>query len=363
MADEIWHDLQHMVLGRDDPELLVPHQVYTSVVASNRLSLIGRPLNTHAQNLRRILSALPRSWGRGMAARVHGRILDGQCVQFRFRSESDLVSVIRRAPWLYNHWFVALQRWVDFPGPDFLTFIDLWVQVRGIPPPYVSELSVRFIAHTLGPVIEVDFNEITSTQIAFIRVKVRISITDRLRFFRRVRFESREEAMIGFEYERLQRICTNCCRINHDVAHCPYLVPQAAPNNEENEDNNDADVLVVPVWNEGAGSNNPTPPPPLENQSSSSSSEISSYSPISQPPNPASPLLDLNQMVEEHRPIRFDTSSSSSSRGVHTKARYEIGESSKRKKDKQVDLNFERNTRRCRQDHGIRFYPVSGQPP
>ncbi|EFH54226.1 hypothetical protein ARALYDRAFT_323966 [Arabidopsis lyrata subsp. lyrata] len=327
MADEIWHDLQHMVLGRDDPELLVPHQVYTSVVASNRLSLIGRPLNTHAQNLRRILSALPRSWGRGMAARVHGRILDGQCVQFRFRSESDLVSVIRRAPWLYNHWFVALQRWVDFPGPDFLTFIDLWVQVRGIPPPYVSELSVRFIAHTLGPVIEVDFNEITSTQIAFIRVKVRISITDRLRFFRRVRFESREEAMI------------------------------------ENEDNNDADVLVVPVWNEGAGSNNPTPPPPLENQSSSSSSEISSYSPISQPPNPASPLLDLNQMVEEHRPIRFDTSSSSSSRGVHTKARYEIGESSKRKKDKQVDLNFERNTRRCRQDHGIRFYPVSGQPP
>ncbi|CAL9246700.1 unnamed protein product [Arabidopsis halleri] len=327
MADEIWHDLQHMVLGRDDPELFVPHQVYTSVVASNRLRLIGRPLNTHAQNLRRILSALPRSWGRGMAARVHGRILDGQCVQFRFRSESDLVSVIRRAPWLYNHWFVALQRWVDFPGPDFLTFIDLWVQVRGIPPPYVSELSVRFIAHTLGPVIEVDFNEITSTQIAFIRVKVRISITDRLRFFRRVRFESREGAMI------------------------------------ENEDNNDSDVLVVPVWNEGDGSNNPTPPPPLENQSSSSSSEIFSYSPISQPPNPASTLLDLNQMVEEHRPIRFDTSSSSSSRGVHTKARYEIGESSKRKKDKQMDLNFERNTRRCRQDHGIRFYPVSGQPP
>ncbi|KAG7548072.1 Zinc knuckle CX2CX4HX4C [Arabidopsis suecica] len=166
--------------------------------------------------------------------------------------------------------------------------------------------------------------------------------------------------MIGFEYERLRRICTNCCRINHDVTHCPYLVPQVVPNNEDN----DSDVLVVPVWEEGAGSNNPTPPPPLpENQSSSSSSDISSYRPISQPPNPASPDLDLNEFVEEHQPIRFSTTSSSSHGGVHAKVRYEIGESSKSKKDKQIDLNSDRNTRRCRQDHGIMFYPVSGQPP
>jgi len=61
MADEIWHDLQYMVLGRDDPELFVPQTAYASVVASNRLSLIGRPLNTHAQHLRRVLRALPRS--------------------------------------------------------------------------------------------------------------------------------------------------------------------------------------------------------------------------------------------------------------------------------------------------------------
>ncbi|CAL9220057.1 unnamed protein product [Arabidopsis halleri] len=255
MADEIWQDLQHMVLGRDDPELFVPQVVYASVVASNRLSLIGRPLNLQAQNLRRVISALPRTWGRGMVARVHGRILDGQ----------------------------------------------------GIPPPYVSELSVRFIAHTLGPVIEVDFNEITSTQIAFIRVK-------------------------------------------------------AAPNNEDNDDN-DEEVLEVHVWEEEAGSNIPTPPPHLETQSSSSSSDISSYRPISQPPNPASSDLDLNQFVEEQQPIRFSTSSSSSRNGANAKARYEIGESSKRKKEKLIDLNFERNTRRCRQEHGIRFYPVEGQPP
>ena len=296
MADEIWQDIQYMVLGRDDPELFVPQAAYASVVAGNRLSLITRPLNSHAQHLRRVLRALPRSWG--MASRVHGRIIDDRCIQFRFRSGLDLASVMLRGPWLFNQWFVALQRWEDFSRADFLTYIDLWVQVRGIPVLYVSSMIVRFITSTLGPIMGLDFDDETSSQIAFIRVKVRISISDRLRFFRRVRFESREEAMIGFEYERLHKICSNCCRITHDVDHCPYLAPQGNYHNEaipvaENE----AEVLVVPVWAEDEGSNNPTPPP-LVNHSSSSA--ISSHRPISQPPNPASPIFDLNEPAEEH---------------------------------------------------------------
>ena len=91
-----------------------------------------------------------------------------------------------RGPWLFNQWFVALQRWEDFPRADFLTYIDLWVQVRGIPVLYVSSMTVRFITSTLGPIMGLDFDDETSSQIAFIRVKVRISISDQLRFFRRV---------------------------------------------------------------------------------------------------------------------------------------------------------------------------------
>jgi len=164
-------------------------------------------------------------------------------------------------------------------------------------------MTVRFIDSTLGPVMGVDFNEETSTQIAFIRVKVRISITDRLRFFRRVRFESREGAMIGFEYEQLRRICSNCCRINHDVDHCPFLAPQGQQNHAAAPAVDDeADVLMVPVWDEGEGSNNPTPPP-LVNRSSSS--DISSHRPISQPPTPASPGLDLNEPALDHHQSRL----------------------------------------------------------
>lgn len=124
---------------------------------------------------------MPRIWG--LSSRVHGRILDDQVVQFLFQSESDIDSVLRRALWFYNNWFVALQRWEDFPDTEFLTYIDLWVQIRVIPLPYVSYNTARFIASTLGEVKDLDFDEDTSTQISFIRVKVRLGITDRFRFF------------------------------------------------------------------------------------------------------------------------------------------------------------------------------------
>ena len=271
-----------------------------------------------------------------------------------------------RGPWLFNQWFVALQRWEDFPRADFLTYIDLWVQVRGIPVLYVSSMTVRFITSTLGPIMGLDFDDETSSQIAFIRVKVRISISDQLRFFRRVRFESREEAMIGFEYERLHRICSNCCRITHDVDHCPYLAPQGNDHNEaipvaENE------AEVLPVWAEDEGSNNPTPPPPAYH---SSSSAISSHRPISQPPSPASPIFDLNEPAEEHHQSCIPTLSpkslsdeSTTPSALHNKGRYEIGEGSKRRKGKQLAITPAKKKKQYRKDYGVWFYTDSDNTP
>ncbi|KAG7571788.1 hypothetical protein ISN44_As09g002000 [Arabidopsis suecica] len=125
-------------------------------------------------------------------------------------------------------------------------------------------------------------------------------------------------------------------------------------------------------------------------ESSSDSSDISSYSPISQPSppaSPASPALHDNEFNVPPLPTKSaflrSTSppDSSSEAQIRGKAKYvigksskrkkdkkidlnyEIGESSKRKKDKEIDLNSERNTRRCHNDHGVRFYPVDGQLP
>jgi len=56
--------------------------------------------------------------------------------------------------------------------------------------PYVCVETVSDIAHDLGHIIHIDFHEATTNQIAYIRVRVRFGINDRLRFFQRIRFDS-----------------------------------------------------------------------------------------------------------------------------------------------------------------------------
>lgn len=41
MANEIWEGIQHLDLGRQDPELLIPRQAYAHILAHNRLSLLA----------------------------------------------------------------------------------------------------------------------------------------------------------------------------------------------------------------------------------------------------------------------------------------------------------------------------------
>ncbi|CAL9226107.1 unnamed protein product [Arabidopsis halleri] len=142
---ELWDELQCLALGRDDPAIVIPRGVYA-------------------------------------VARVHGRVLDASCVQFLFQSEADLIGIQRREPLIFNNWLVATQRWVDFPPVDFLTTIDLWVQIRGIPLPYVCVGTITMVAERLGEIILVEFQEATTTQIAFVRVRIRFGITDSLRF-------------------------------------------------------------------------------------------------------------------------------------------------------------------------------------
>lgn len=118
---------------------------------------------------------------------------------------------------------MAFQRWEFIPEFDFLTTLDIWVQIRGIPLPYVSDETIRAIAESLGEVIEMGFQASTATQIACFRVRIRIGINNRIRFYRRVRFQSGETTMISFRYENLRRICSNCSCITQHSSHCPFL--------------------------------------------------------------------------------------------------------------------------------------------
>ncbi|KAL9858812.1 hypothetical protein AtNW77_Chr1g0040601 [Arabidopsis thaliana] len=165
--------LKFGLLGREDPALFFPHAAYATVKSWNRLSLIARPLNLCSQNLNVVIAALPRSWG--LTSRVYERVLYTTFVQFLFQSE----------------------RWEINLAFEFLSNIDLWVQMRGIPLLYICEETVVEIAQGLGEIISLDFHDDTATQIAYIRT-----------------------TLISFQYERLRRICSSCFRLTHHRNFC-----------------------------------------------------------------------------------------------------------------------------------------------
>ncbi|KAL9308672.1 hypothetical protein AtEden1_Chr1g0042981 [Arabidopsis thaliana] len=129
----------------------------------------------------------------------------------------------------------------------------------------------------------------------------------------------------------------------------------------------ESEVMVIPERHDGEGSNSLNR---WDQEINSQNSNISTYSPLHD-----FPVVSWNFYTAGNLPHRFSSSSNSSTPIASasflaasgwrptTRPTYEFGESSKRKKGKQVWEDPERNIRQRRMELGIRFYLVDGEAP
>lgn len=108
MADNLRRALQNIDLGIEDAPFSLPATIVQQAATTNQFCLIGRPLMPRKQNLRQILSTLPRSWG--LVGFVRGRIVEQRRFQFIFPSEESLEIVLRRGPWAFADRMLVFQR-------------------------------------------------------------------------------------------------------------------------------------------------------------------------------------------------------------------------------------------------------------
>ena len=109
MTDNIRRQLQEIALGIEEEAINLPIELCEEAISETQFSLIVKPVNPRKQNLRALLNALPRLWGVG--DEVSGRILENMKIQFLFRSEESMGSVLRRGLWSFNEWMCVTQRW------------------------------------------------------------------------------------------------------------------------------------------------------------------------------------------------------------------------------------------------------------
>lgn len=116
----------------------------------------------------------------------------------------------------------------------YLSMVNFWVQIHGLPLEIVDEENARSIGCKLGEVLEV--NDIEEHK-SFIRLRIRFSASQLLEPGFNFSRDNGDSLWIGFKYECLSSFCVHCGLLDHTIRAC-YQNP-AHPQNyaltEKNE--------------------------------------------------------------------------------------------------------------------------------
>ncbi|KAG7543502.1 hypothetical protein ISN45_Aa07g034130 [Arabidopsis thaliana x Arabidopsis arenosa] len=131
MADQdLWVTLQHLNLGSERTPLRLSSEATNQRDAEHRLSLIVKGLHS-SQNPAGIKVMMPKIWK--LEGRITSRINEDGSVQFFFKQEHQLLTILDNGPWTYKDWLVVVDRWTRRTYPDYLRIIRFWVKILNLP--------------------------------------------------------------------------------------------------------------------------------------------------------------------------------------------------------------------------------------
>ena len=135
---------------------------------------------------------------------------------FIFENKSDVERVLRNEPWSFDKHVIVLQYFnktlplcdVVFKGTVF------WVQVHDIPITYMNQATAKELCASIGEVMRMPVGSTLGGQ-GFMRVRVRVDVTQPLCCGRVVTLENGEQLWVTFKYERLPILCYWCGCLDH----------------------------------------------------------------------------------------------------------------------------------------------------
>lgn len=216
-----------MALSLEEEEeapFVMPELPGFSSAEENKLSLIGRLLNPQCQKMSSLIMKMPRVWQK--EGRVRGIALSQERFQFIFQNEFDLLDVLERGVHTFNEWVIVVERWVENPPEDYLQFIPIWVQISNIPVNCYTTGALTALGDLVGKTVVVAFDPTKPVTQDFIRVQVKFNVANPLKRSRVISLKGGVSATILFHYEKIQKRCFTCQRLNHEKDFCPIEIRQ-----------------------------------------------------------------------------------------------------------------------------------------
>ncbi|KAJ4894041.1 hypothetical protein Rs2_20835 [Raphanus sativus] len=184
----------------------------TYLTHKHSLTLIGKVTNPSAQKVWALIAFFTDHWK--TERKPVGADLGQGMFQFQFELESDLISVQEKRPYHYLCWMVILQRWEPTTSPHFPCLIPLWIKVQGIHVHLWTEDTIRRLDKDIGIFEEADITSLV--------VRMRVQINGRLPLIKQsvIEYKGGNEVTAHFVYEKLERHCSVCNRLDHEVRDC-----------------------------------------------------------------------------------------------------------------------------------------------
>lgn len=196
-------------------------QAPVNVERSTKLSLtlIGRVTNRTTQKVWSLIPFFTEMW-KAEGGSV-GSDLGNGLFQFQFENESDLLSVLERRPYHYARWMIILQRWEPTTSASFPSLIPFWIKVQGIPIHLWEEGTIRSLAEDFGMFEKADITDFA--------VRMRVQVNGLLPLVKSsvIEYSNGDEVTAIFVYERLEKHCSKCFRLDHEVKDCLVAKHQA----------------------------------------------------------------------------------------------------------------------------------------
>lgn len=212
-----------MALSLDEKEVpfAMPDLPEFSSAEENKLSLMGRLLNPDRQKIPNLIRRMPRKWQK--EGIVRGIALSPERFQFIFNNEHDLLDVLERGVQTFEEWVIVVERWVENPPEDYLQYVPVWVQIRDIPVNCYTKEALTAMGDLVGKTLLVAFDPSKPITQDFIRVLVKFNVANPLKTSRVITLRD-VAATIRFNYEKIQKRCFTCQRLNHEKDYCPLNV-------------------------------------------------------------------------------------------------------------------------------------------
>ena len=144
---------------------------------------------------------------------------------FIFRNQEDVHRVLNSEPWTFDKHLVVVQKYEKNTPLQDVGFnkTSFWVQVYDIPIRYMTKEVAEEICSSVGEVCHLETHP-TEEGGSFVRVRVRVDVTQPLCRGRVVNLEEGDSTWVSFKYERLPIICYWCGRLDHDEKDCSLRI-------------------------------------------------------------------------------------------------------------------------------------------